>query len=78
MPRLLLGVNLAIFRTWIASRSIDLTDARALVRAANLVDGEASRITDSRRHDVECALDLDALRSGDDTVIVCRQCSPPR
>jgi ubiquinone/menaquinone biosynthesis C-methylase UbiE len=44
MPRFLDGVNLAIFRTWIAGRSIDLEDARALASRIDLVDKDVCRI----------------------------------
>ncbi|MCV7148424.1 class I SAM-dependent methyltransferase [Mycobacterium riyadhense] len=47
MPRFLRGVNLAIFRTWIAGRSIDLADARDLVDCVDLIDKDASRIVNS-------------------------------
>jgi hypothetical protein len=43
-PRILGGVNLAIFRTWIAGRSIDLDDARDLVSRIDRVDKGLSRI----------------------------------
>jgi SAM-dependent methyltransferase len=39
--------NLAIFRTWIAGRSIDLDDARALADRIDLVDKDVSRIADA-------------------------------
>ena len=44
MPRFLDGLNLAIFRTWIAGRSIDLDDARALAGGLDLVDPQVGRI----------------------------------
>jgi ubiquinone/menaquinone biosynthesis C-methylase UbiE len=47
MPRFLRGVNLAIFCTWIAGRSIDLADARDLANCVNLVDKDACRIANS-------------------------------
>lgn len=47
LPRFLDGVNLAIFRTLIAGRSIDLDDARALASRIDLVDKDVCRITDS-------------------------------
>ena len=43
-PRILRGANLAIFRTWIAGRSIDLDDARTLASQLELVDKDVSRI----------------------------------
>ncbi|HET6732324.1 class I SAM-dependent methyltransferase [Mycobacterium sp.] len=43
-PRFLGGANLAIFRTWIAGRSIDLDDARDLASRIDLVDKDVSRI----------------------------------
>lgn len=46
-PRFLRGPNLAIFRTWIAGRSIDLDDARALADRINLVDKDVSRIANA-------------------------------
>jgi ubiquinone/menaquinone biosynthesis C-methylase UbiE len=46
-PRFLDGPNLAVFRTWIAGRSIDLDDARALASGVDLVDAEVGRIPDS-------------------------------
>jgi ubiquinone/menaquinone biosynthesis C-methylase UbiE len=46
-PRIFDSINLAVFRTWIAGRSIDLDDARALAAAADLVDVEVKRIPDS-------------------------------
>ncbi|KUI36745.1 class I SAM-dependent methyltransferase [Mycobacterium sp. GA-2829] len=47
-PRIFDGPNLAVFRTWIAGRSIDLDDARALAEGvADLVDVEVGRIPDS-------------------------------
>jgi hypothetical protein len=42
--RSLRGISLAIFRTWIAGRSIDLEDARDLASRIDLVDKEAGRI----------------------------------
>jgi ubiquinone/menaquinone biosynthesis C-methylase UbiE len=47
MPRFLDRFNLAIFRTWIAGRSIDLDDGRALASRVDLVDVDVSRIPDS-------------------------------
>lgn len=47
MPRFLDGLNLAIFRTWIAGRSIDLDDGRELAASVDLVDVRVSRIPDS-------------------------------
>jgi SAM-dependent methyltransferase len=47
MPRFLDGLNLAIFTTWIAGRSIDLDDGRALASCVDLVDVDVSRIPDS-------------------------------
>jgi ubiquinone/menaquinone biosynthesis C-methylase UbiE len=44
MPHFLDGLNLAIFRTWIAGRSIDLDEGRALASRLDLVDAEVSRI----------------------------------
>jgi ubiquinone/menaquinone biosynthesis C-methylase UbiE len=44
MPRFLRGLNLAIFHTWIAGRSIDLEDARTLASRLSLVDKDARRI----------------------------------
>jgi len=44
MPRFLRGLNLAIFHTWIAGRSIDLEDARVLASRLSLVDRDACRI----------------------------------
>ena len=46
-PRFLRGANLGIFRTWIAGRSIDLDDARALADRIDLVDKDVSRIEDA-------------------------------
>jgi ubiquinone/menaquinone biosynthesis C-methylase UbiE len=43
-PRFLGGINLAIFRTWIAGRSIDLDDARDLASRIELVDKDVCRI----------------------------------
>lgn len=43
-PRFLGGLNLAIFRTWIAGRSIDLDDARDLASRIDLVDKDVCRI----------------------------------
>ncbi|WP_068158192.1 class I SAM-dependent methyltransferase [Rhodococcus phenolicus] len=43
-PRLLGGINLAIFHTWIAGRSISLEEARDLADPLDLVDEEVSRI----------------------------------
>jgi ubiquinone/menaquinone biosynthesis C-methylase UbiE len=43
-PRFLGGINLAIFRTWIAGRSIDLDDARDLASRIHLVDKDVCRI----------------------------------
>lgn len=43
-PRFLGGINLAIFRTWIAGRSIDLDDARDLAGRIDLVDKDVCRI----------------------------------
>lgn len=47
MPRLFDGINLAIFHTWIAGRSIDLDDGRTLASRADLDDVDVSRIPDS-------------------------------
>jgi ubiquinone/menaquinone biosynthesis C-methylase UbiE len=48
MPRFLDAINLAIFYTWIAGRSIDLDDGRALASSTDdLVDVDVSRIPDS-------------------------------
>lgn len=46
MPRFLRrsGINLAIFHTWIAGRSIDLEDARTLASRIELVDKDVCRI----------------------------------
>jgi hypothetical protein len=43
-PRYLGGINLAIFRTWIAGRSIELDDARDLGSRTDLVDKDVCRI----------------------------------
>jgi ubiquinone/menaquinone biosynthesis C-methylase UbiE len=43
-PRFLGGLNLAIFRTWIAGRSIDLDDARDLASRIDLLDKDVRRI----------------------------------
>jgi ubiquinone/menaquinone biosynthesis C-methylase UbiE len=43
-PRFLSGINLAIFRTWIAGRSIDLDDARDLASRVDLDDNDVCRI----------------------------------
>jgi len=43
-PRFLGGINLAIFRTLIAGRSIDLDDARDLASRIHLVDKDVCRI----------------------------------
>jgi ubiquinone/menaquinone biosynthesis C-methylase UbiE len=43
-PRFLGGLNLAIFRTWIAGRSLDLDDARDLASRIDLVDKDVCRI----------------------------------
>lgn len=43
-PRLLRAPNLALFRTWIAGRSLDLDDARDLASRIVLVDKDVSRI----------------------------------
>ncbi|ETT26103.1 methyltransferase type 11 [Rhodococcus aetherivorans] len=45
MPRFLRGINLAIFHTWIAGRSIGLEDARDLANRLDLVDENVARIT---------------------------------
>ena len=47
MPRFLDGLNLAIFRTWIAGRSIDLDEGRELASQVDLVDVDVSRIPDA-------------------------------
>ncbi|TFV60021.1 class I SAM-dependent methyltransferase [Mycobacterium sp. PS03-16] len=47
MPRFLDGPNLALFRTWIAGRSIDLDDARALAASVHLDEVDVRRIPDS-------------------------------
>lgn len=46
-PRFLDRVNLAIFRTWIAGRAIDLDDGRALADRPDLVDVTVTRIPGS-------------------------------
>lgn len=46
-PRFLDRVNLAIFRTWIAGRAIDLDDGRTLADRPDLVDVTVSRIPGS-------------------------------
>lgn len=46
-PRFLDGPNLAVFRTWIAGRSIDLDDGRALAAKLDLVDAEVGRIPEA-------------------------------
>ena len=46
MPRFLGSINLAIFHTWIAGRSISLDEARDLASRFDLVDEHVSRITD--------------------------------
>jgi ubiquinone/menaquinone biosynthesis C-methylase UbiE len=46
-PRLFDGINLAMFRTWIAGRSVDLDDLRALANREDLVDVDVSRVPDS-------------------------------
>lgn len=46
-PRIFDGVQLAIFRTWIAGRSIDIDDARALAAGADLAERVVKRIPDS-------------------------------
>lgn len=43
-PRFLHGAVLAFFRTWIAGRSIDLDDGRALAAGADLTNVHVSRI----------------------------------
>ncbi|MFD6064338.1 class I SAM-dependent methyltransferase, partial [Rhodococcus wratislaviensis] len=45
-PRLLGSINLAIFHTWIAGRSISLDEARDLASRLDLVDEHVSRITE--------------------------------
>jgi ubiquinone/menaquinone biosynthesis C-methylase UbiE len=47
MPRFLDSINLAVFYTWIAGRSIDLDDGRALAGGVDLVDVDVRRIYDS-------------------------------
>ncbi|MFD9664782.1 class I SAM-dependent methyltransferase [Rhodococcus sp. NPDC059968] len=44
-PNFLGGINLAIFHTWIAGRSIDLKEARDLASRLHLIDENVSRIT---------------------------------
>jgi ubiquinone/menaquinone biosynthesis C-methylase UbiE len=47
-PRIFHAPNLAVFRTWIAGRSIDLEEGRALADGVpNLVDVEVGRIPDA-------------------------------
>ncbi|OSC41146.1 class I SAM-dependent methyltransferase [Mycobacterium decipiens] len=46
-PRLFDTVNLALFHTWIAGRSIDLDDARTLASKVELDDVDVGRIPDS-------------------------------
>lgn len=45
-PRVLGSINLAIFHTWIAGRSISLDEARDLASRLDLVDEHVSRITE--------------------------------
>ena len=45
-PRILGAVNLAIFHTWIAGRSISLDEARDLAGGLELDDATVARITD--------------------------------
>lgn len=44
VPRALRPVGLALFRTWVAGRSLDLDEARALLAAEQLEDREVSRL----------------------------------
>ena len=53
--RSLRGISLAIFRTWIAGRSVDLEDARDLAGRIDLVDKEACRTRVSDAHDFRAA-----------------------
>lgn len=46
-PRVFDGIHLAVFRTWIAGRSIDLDDARALAAGVPLTETVVKRIPDS-------------------------------
>ncbi|TQC42694.1 class I SAM-dependent methyltransferase [Rhodococcus sp. WS4] len=46
VPRCLGSINLAIFHTWIAGRSIDLSEARDLASRLDLVDENVSRIAE--------------------------------
>lgn len=46
-PQFMRGPILAMFRTWVAGRSIDLEDARAIADSLNLVDSDFRRIADS-------------------------------
>ncbi|CAM4241727.1 Demethylrebeccamycin-D-glucose O-methyltransferase [Mycobacterium basiliense] len=46
-PRLLHGPILAMFRTWVAGRSIDLDDARTIADGLDLINKDARRIPDS-------------------------------
>jgi SAM-dependent methyltransferase len=46
IPRCPGSINLAIFHTWIAGRSIDLAEARDLARGLDLVDENVSRIAE--------------------------------
>lgn len=46
-PRIFDGVQLAIFRTWIAGRSIDIDNARALAAGVDVTETVVKRIPDS-------------------------------
>ncbi|WP_239656339.1 class I SAM-dependent methyltransferase [Mycobacterium riyadhense] len=46
-PRFLRGPMLAMFRTWVAGRSIDMEDARAIASGLDLIDNDSRRIPNS-------------------------------
>lgn len=46
-PRIFDAIQLAVFRTWIAGRSVDLDEGRELADRVDLIDVEVGRVPDS-------------------------------